>query len=215
MGKYKCVLLDWDGTLINTLPIWIQGYKELFAKYNVFPTDTEIADKVFGNPLACIEYGISDYKTFNENLFLYVLKNYKYSPLYPYAKELLSQLLEMGVKIVLITSTRRQLVEETLNFYEISGFFNETITRDDVKNLKPDPEGVYLAVSKVGGDLGSTLIVGDSGRDIIAAKNAGIDSVLFVPEENRALYGDEYLAKLNPTFVIKDLREVLDIVKGD
>ncbi|MBI2971336.1 MAG: histidinol-phosphate transaminase [Candidatus Aenigmarchaeota archaeon] len=54
--------------------------------------------------------------------------------------------------------------------------FETLIAMDDVGDrLKPDPYGIQLAVTSIG--VASAVYIGDSVEDIIAAKNAGIESI--------------------------------------
>jgi len=58
----------------------------------------------------------------------------------------------------------------------VSGYFSHVITSDHVANVKPDPEGIYLIMDMVGAKSSETLMVGDFWVDIMAGKNAGIQT---------------------------------------
>ena len=79
------------------------------------------------------------------------------------------------------------------------------ISPDDVKGKrKPDPATLNAALSKTSISKKESVYVGDNWRDVEAAQNSGIDSVL-------ALYG--YLDKndeslLNPTSSIKKIEDL-------
>ncbi len=55
-------------------------------------------------------------------------------------------------------------------------------------------------------------MIGDSDKDLGAANNFGIDSVLFYPPEHKKFYDIEKLKKLRPTYIVSDLRQILEIV---
>jgi len=44
---------------------------------------------------------------------------------------------------------------------------------DDVERVKPDPDGVLRAMSRLGVDSSSTLVIGDSPADIMMGRAAG------------------------------------------
>ena len=48
--------------------------------------------------------------------------------------------------------------------------------------------------------------------DVIAAKNAGVDSILFYPRAHRQFHNIEYLKSLGPTYIIEDFKEIITIV---
>ena len=47
------------------------------------------------------------------------------------------------------------------------------ITSDDVKNMKPDPEGISKACNEIGVFSKNVIYVGDHIKDMIAAEKAG------------------------------------------
>ena len=47
------------------------------------------------------------------------------------------------------------------------------VTSDDVKNLKPDPEGISKACNEIGVFPKNVIYVGDHIKDMIAAEKAG------------------------------------------
>lgn len=58
-------------------------------------------------------------------------------------------------------------------------------------------------------------MVGDSSSDIIAAQNAGVDSVLFFPTEHAKFYDIKKLIALKPTHTIKDFRDIVLLVEDN
>jgi pyrophosphatase PpaX len=83
---------------------------------------------------------------------------------------------------------------------------------DETIVTKPDPKVVEMALEKIGGDKDKALIIGDSEKDIVTARNAGIDSVLYYPKANEVFYEKENLTKLNPTYTISSHAELLRFV---
>lgn len=52
------------------------------------------------------------------------------------------------------------------------------VGREDVRRLKPDPEGLLLAVQAIGADPAATPLVGDTFHDVEAARAAGMPSIV-------------------------------------
>lgn len=48
------------------------------------------------------------------------------------------------------------------------------IGREDVRRLKPDPEGVHTALARLGAGPAACLLVGDTEHDVLAARAAGV-----------------------------------------
>lgn len=55
-------------------------------------------------------------------------------------------------------------------------------------------------------------MIGDSDKDIGAAANLGIDSILFYPPEHEKFHDYPALKKLNLTHIVDDFKKVLTIV---
>jgi len=86
------------------------------------------------------------------------------------------------------------------------------VTVEDVANHKPHAEPIERALELIGGDPTSAVMIGDSDKDLGAARNAGIDSILFAPPDHDEIYDAEHLASFDPTHTCRsfaDVRRVL------
>lgn len=77
----------------------------------------------------------------------------------------------------IVSTKRRSTIEATLIEAGMDDLFDVIIGFEDVKELKPNPEGLLKAIEELGGTITDSLYVGDSVIDIQAAKNAGIPMV--------------------------------------
>jgi phosphoglycolate phosphatase len=69
------------------------------------------------------------------------------------------------------------LSRQLLAQLKIDQYFPIVIGGDTLPVKKPDPEHLFEAVRQLGGDLATTIMVGDSEADIDAAKNARLPSI--------------------------------------
>ena len=76
----------------------------------------------------------------------------------------------MGV----VTSSHRDHFEIIHARTGFSRFFDFVITGDDVKETKPSPEPYRRALEKSGREPGDCVVIEDSARGLIAAKEAGL-----------------------------------------
>lgn len=74
-------------------------------------------------------------------------------------------------------------------------------------------EDTEKAMEQLGAVKEETVIVGDSDKDIGAANNTGLDSILFYPPEHKKFYNLEKLKTLKPTYIVDDLRKIENIIK--
>lgn len=209
------ILFDWDGCLAKTLDIWLDVYKEVVKKRGIeVENELDFVEKSFGKWEKGFEdVGVKDAVVAYKEALQLVENRMPTVELYPNARELLNALKENDIKMSLITSSFRHLVEPALNFHNLTDFFECIITKDETKIGKPDPWLVDTALEIMHGNKEKSLIIGDSDHDILTGHNAGITSVLSFPEHNTKFYRKEFLIKHNPDYIIKDLLELLNVIK--
>ncbi len=124
---------------------------------------------------------------------------------FPGAKSLIRTLARKGYKLGVVSSKKTDLVEHGLEIFGMRDKIKVIIGEEDVKNPKPDPEGILEAMRIL--DSKKALYVGDGVGDIEAGKNAGIDTI-------GVLYSDrkEQILAAEPTYTIHSLDQILAIL---
>ncbi len=90
----------------------------------------------------------------------------------PGARELLDLLTRTGVPWAIATSGRGEYARKTLRMLDIATDV-PVITRDEVAHAKPDPDLFLASADRLHVDIHSSVIVGDSVWDLLAARRAG------------------------------------------
>jgi HAD superfamily hydrolase (TIGR01509 family) len=90
----------------------------------------------------------------------------------PGAKELLAYLTRARIPWAIATSGRMGSAKYNLQALGVDPAQTVVITRDDVRHAKPDPDLFLAAAERLGVDIHSAAIVGDSIWDILAARRA-------------------------------------------
>jgi pyrophosphatase PpaX len=213
MKQYEYFLLDWDGNLAKTLDVWLEACKTVMEKRGLRPSDTEIGAS-FG---AFIEYlgrwGVTDIEAAFDEMDSIAKQKLPEVELYPDALEVLERLKDAGKKLALITTSSHENIAHLLAKHNVSRFFDVIIAGDDVQQHKPNPEPLEKALQLLGAkDKRLAVMIGDSDKDIGAAKNTGVDSILFYPPEHHKFYNFDDLKRLNPTYTVSDFREILGAI---
>jgi|JI10StandDraft_1071094.scaffolds.fasta_scaffold561172_2 pyrophosphatase PpaX len=187
-SKIDTILFDWDGTLAQTLEVWLQTFKEAYAKVGVHPSDKDISSK-FGKWDAYIDLGVApkNFETYNQHLDV-VYERLKKVELYPGVKSTLIDLKQKGYKLGLVSTSTLKMLSVALKNHDISHLFDVIISADDTDKHKPDPTPLYLALDHINSDKISTVFVGDSDKDTGAANNANIPLFLFTPSHHELFY---------------------------
>ena len=214
--SYKYILFDWDGTLAKTLDVWLDAYKEICGVYNIDISkfdDREVVEIFFGKQgEGYKKFGVEDVDTAYELVKKIVDDKVANVSSYENSAEVLGQLDLKGIKMALHTTSNRNLLYPAIKNLDFEKYFKIILTKDDVQNPKPDPEVVLKELKFLNAKADETVIVGDSDKDIITGKNAGIDTVLFYPESHKKFYREEFLTKEKPTYIIHNLLDLLEIV---
>ncbi|MBR3334424.1 MAG: HAD-IA family hydrolase [Clostridia bacterium] len=103
--------------------------------------------------------------------------------LIPGAAETLDILRDRGAKHFVYThrgATSRPLLERL----GIKACFTEIVTSENGFRPKPSGEGVIYLLEKYGLDRMKTAYVGDRTLDVLCAKDAGVQAILYLPEDS-------------------------------
>ena len=109
-----------------------------------------------------------------------------------------------GIRTGLVSNVGGKTLTKALTQLGLTEFFDITLSRNDVLNLKPHPDGLNLAIERLGISKDNCLFLGDSLDDLNAARNAGIRVMIITDGEN--VRADILAAK--PDYVIQSYEEL-------
>ncbi|MHA1199073.1 MAG: HAD family hydrolase [Candidatus Heimdallarchaeaceae archaeon] len=112
----------------------------------------------------------------------YELKGYENAFVEEDVIKTLEELKNKGHILVIYTNNSRKITDYALKEYNFNHLFEFVMTRDDVENSKPNPEGIYKLIKKFQKDKSSTVFIGDSWVDAETAKNADVKFIYFGTE---------------------------------
>lgn len=178
----RLLMFDMDGTLIdsgtsitNTINYVRQelGFETLEKNY--------VLEKVNDPSINASEffYGTKDFTKqqkvlFEEHYNANCLKDLK---LYEGIQNLIDDL-KSEFTLAVATNANSIFAKKMLNHVGIGEHFKTILGYDSVKNAKPHPEMVYKILDTHNIEKHNAQLIGDSHKDIMAADNAGVDSVL-------------------------------------
>jgi HAD superfamily hydrolase (TIGR01549 family) len=90
----------------------------------------------------------------------------------PGAKALLTLLTDEEIPWAIATSGRLETAGPVLEMLDVDPSRHVVITRDDVKYAKPEPDLFLAAARRLGVDIETASVVGDSVWDMLAARRA-------------------------------------------
>jgi hypothetical protein len=174
---FSAFFFDMDGLFANSEPLWLEGETELMARFGHSWTHEDQVH-CLGGPLTRVgEYMFSLVSVESPEFFtktlvdIVVAKLSAGTQLMPGAQKLASALKAAGVPIAMVSASPRNIVNAVLS--GVHHDFATTISSDDVKNTKPDPEGYLKAAEFFGVDIAQCLIFEDSLTGVAAATSSG------------------------------------------
>lgn len=177
----KAIFFDLDGTLTDSGE-GIINCATLALEHFGLPVPSREEMRVFvGPPLdqTFIKFGIPADKT-DEAIKVFrsrytTVGKFENFP-YPGIRETLQKLRQQGHRLFVATSKPEILANEVLHHFELDGFFEQIAgaTLDGSRSHKADVITYLLGMT---GDVGQTLMVGDTAFDVIGAAAHGISTI--------------------------------------
>ena len=186
---FGAIIFDLDGTLVHSAPDLTAILNRLLNKEGYSSLDETVVTAMIGDGVAAlVERGFSmsgatlQYGDL-QRLITRFLDCYTSVPVHltqPYAGVVrtLATLRSERYRLGICTNKLTGLAHSVLAGSGIAGFFDHVVGSDAVPSRKPDPAPVREAVRRLGATVQSTLMVGDSVVDVLAARNAAIPVVL-------------------------------------
>ena len=115
-----------------------------------------------------------------------------------------------GIKLAIVSTKKRDIIQRGLKWMGIEDVFDVVIGLDDVVKPKPDPEPILLALSQLNASKDEAIMIGDNYHDIEGGQNAGVRTAGVAWTAK----GEEYLASFNPTYMLQHISDLLQMVEG-
>lgn len=174
--KYDLYIFDLDGTLVNSLPCWLEIYQAVFKELGVYPSETEIIDVAFYNHDRLHELVPIEYNDFLKILLRHKSNLHTMLKSFSGAQTVLKGISQKGKNIALCTSSYRKAVDDILLHTDLRNcHFNLVVTGDSIERQKPYPDGVNEIRDVLKVSPAKTLYIGDSYTYFETARNAGVD----------------------------------------
>ena len=181
--KYKYVIWDLDGTLLNTIEDLHASVNYALERYGQPIKTLKETTRNVGNGIRLlisrsleggeenpvIEEVFSAFKSHYAENCLNLTRPYDKIP------ELFQALKASGVKMAVVSNkidfAVKDLRDRFFPWLDVAMGEQAGIAR------KPDPAMVYLAMEELGATAAETVFIGDSEVDVVTAQNAGLDCI--------------------------------------
>lgn len=174
----EAILWDMDGTLVDTEPMWVKCEEELMRTFGYEWSEAD-ALHCIGGPMERVQLYLKeksrsdrDPSWFGETLVEMMLERLSHGAiLRPGVQDLISAAQSSGVKIALVSASQRPIVDAVVKSLPFE--FDLTISANEVKRSKPDPEGYIQASVVLSSAIQSCIVIEDSKVGIASGLSSG------------------------------------------
>lgn len=215
MEKYKAIVFDMDGTVLDTLDELTKSLNYVFARHGL-PALTQDAIR------PCLGFGYDGFidkaapdapeslrRTMTKEFIAYYSAHCQ-TTTFPYAgiPQVLGRLKAAGYHMAIVSNKGQGAVSELHDEY-FKDYVDFSLGETPMYRKKPAPDMVWEALKRLGCAKDDAIYVGDSEVDKETADNAGLDAALVT----WGFRDRDFLESLQPTYLI-DTREELGELFG-
>jgi phosphoglycolate phosphatase len=183
------IVFDLDGTLVHTVPDIAAALDIALKPYKVAAMSAAEAATMMGDGLneffwrALVAKRLDLPALEADAARRRFIEAYSQSParlseVYPGIRELVQELRDRGVLTAVCTNKIESIAIDILERLELRGLLDAVVGYRDDRPMKPDPRPLLEAVTRAGGHIERTILVGDTGADNGAAIAARIPVIL-------------------------------------
>ena len=173
----KAVIFDIDGTLVDSVDLHAQAWKEAFKQFGKDVPYQQVRHQIGkgGDQLMPVFFSREQLEEFGEEMEEYRSKIYKrdYLPrvrAFPGVRELFMKIKEDGRRIALASSAKEEELKVYKKIAQIEDLVEEETSADDADRSKPHPDIFKAALEQLSDvSVEEAVVVGDTPYDAEAA----------------------------------------------
>lgn len=213
--KYKAVIFDMDGTILNTLEDLTNATNYSLRQFGMPERSLEEVRMFVGNGIRKLVERAVPAGTPKEKIdqildvFLeyYEIHSADNTSPYPGILELVEKLKKSGIKTA-VSTNKADVPAQELGREYFNGIFDLIVGQQDGLKVKPAPDSVNKILSILDIQKKDAIYIGDSDVDVQTAKNSGLDFI----GVSWGFRGREFLEKNGAKNIVDNANEILDLV---
>ena len=220
MTSAPTIVFDLDGTLVDTAPDLISALNFVLDREGLAPVPLHAARNLIGaGARRLIERALElegrhaspqDIARLTADFIEYYAEHIaEASRPFEGLESALDELSSRGFRFAVCTNKLEWLSKRLLDQLGLSGRFAAICGADTFGVAKPDPAILRETIARAGGEMSSSIMVGDAGTDIGVARRAGVP-VIGVSFG----YTEVPIAELKPDRLIAHMRELPGAVEA-
>jgi beta-phosphoglucomutase-like phosphatase (HAD superfamily) len=174
------LIFDWDGTLVDSMPIHYEAYRLTFQEFGLELTQDHFYARIGGKASETIPRMLGAQKAPCSIMELHARKKclvndlLRSLPLPVLGTAVLMKAFVGKFKMAMASTGSREGIEIMLARLQWTGYFSAVVTGEDVIHGKPDPDCFLLAAKKIDVIPSKCLVFEDTDAGVEAARRAGM-----------------------------------------
>ncbi len=206
----KAVLMDLDGTLINSVPLILESVRLTMKEYGFRVSKQKLRElsQLHSRDIAYWlidnkrnNFELEDFIKTRRNIFLELLKKEGHH-WFKDSKSFIEKV-SKKYKIAVVTGSRWVFLNEVFD-EEIKKKISFIVTSDDVLYKKPDVEPIRKAMQKLKVKRTEIVFIGDSTQDALMCRRAKVGFI----GKSTGISTKVQLARFKPIFIGKDFKQI-------
>ncbi|WP_269606603.1 HAD family hydrolase [Prochlorococcus marinus] len=173
MNRISAVLFDFDGVLIDSLPVMKKAWKSVQKKYSVKANFEQFKIHIgipFESILTKMKINTKYHKSIKEHYSLISTENVNLIKLNPFVRFILIWLKENSISMGIVTSKDQFRTNHLIDLFQLD--VKLVITPELTKRGKPFPDPILLAAKDLSVETKNIVFIGDMLSDMQCAFKA-------------------------------------------
>lgn len=208
MKRYKAILFDLNGTMINDMPFHIKAWYRLLNELGAGISMKRTKEECYGKNQELLERIFPGRFTAAEKDKLSYEKEKQYQQEFrPHLKLIdgldvfLESSYKSGIKLAIGSAAIMFNIDFVVDGLNIRHYFEAIVSADDVVTSKPDPETWLKCAEKLGVNKKDCIVMEDAPKGVEAAQAAGMEAwVITTLHLREDFVGDENVIGFSENF---------------
>lgn len=181
-GRFDLLIFDWDGTLMDSAGVIVDSIQRACADLDIPVPSARASRQIIG--LGLVQALQTLLPDLDEAAYPRLVERYRHHylgrdntiPLFNGVAAGIRNLQAQGFQLAVATGKSRIGLDRAFGSSGLADAFLSTRTADQTHS-KPHPAMVLEIMDELGADPARTLVIGDTGHDLLMAANAGVASL--------------------------------------
>ena len=180
--KYKHIIWDFNGTLLDDLECNVSAFNALLDKYGLPAVDVQSYRDTFFFPVIdfyrkCgFDFSLLDFEKVGAEFIEIYTANFPKCKLFPQTRGVLAAVKRAGIGQSVLSACKNSFLTAALKRLQIAGYFDFIDGLPDHGGSKTELARAHMA--KIKALPSEVVLIGDTVHDIEAAEAIGVDSLL-------------------------------------